>query len=651
MRKLVTLIMVVTLLTVFSFAQINYNKIKVYPQNAQVAVGDVVEYKAIYIDDEGNIVESGFDWTVEPETAGSFSENVFTAESIGEAQIEVTLDTLVGHAEVEIVEESELQTGEFIRICPRKERVLLGKSLLYYLFQKDADGLKLVTADQFAVSPEELGVFESNVFTAESVGEGIITASYGELEDTVDVEVFSREEKEKWSANLPRIKIYPQLRRIALGDTIDFKVAYRDTAEVVPDTNATLSIIPDSLGHFTEDSLFVADYEGEGILTAELDTLADTMYIKIEAKDRWRERYQMEYCLTLFPKDTIVDVGESIAYDVKFNDDGSWIDTVADKWELEGMDIGVMDGNVLKTNAPGFALVRATIGDNVGTSFVIAENPESDPDTNTITITRPQLMGQNDIHHITDVKEGGIWKIGGLPHPFNLFNGGFIYFPMGSLDEDIRINISIPNFAEIRDDTVIFNNEFLTGINFDVYVGDEKVETYEFNTPLIVGMVYKKGLIDQLNINPESLNLYFVSDNMELDPTGIENTTLGYYHKMVFSNVAHFSTLAIKGEKSTTAIETRSDQIQLPESIKLYKNYPNPFNPVTNISYEIPRSLNVELKVYNVIGQNVVTLISGQRDAGKYTVEWDAGNLPSGIYLIRLKAGQKVSVDRALLLK
>ncbi|HMA62073.1 MAG TPA: T9SS type A sorting domain-containing protein, partial [bacterium] len=459
------------------------------------------------------------------------------------------------------------------------------------------------------------------------------------------------EEKEKWSANLPRIKIYPQIRRIALGDTIDFKVAYRDTDLVVPDTNATLSIFPDSLGHFTEDSLFVADYEGEGILTAELDTLADTMYIKIETKDRWRERYQMEYRLTLFPKDTIVDVGESIAYDVKFNDDGSWIDTVADEWGLEGMDIGKMNENVLETDAPGFALVRATIGDNVGTAFVIAENPESDLDTNTITISRPQLIGQNDFHHIAEVKEGEIWRIGGLPHPFNLFNGGFIYFPMGSLNEDIRINISIPNFADIRDDTVIFSNEFLTGINFDVYVGEEKVEPYEFNTPLIVGLVYKKGLLKQLDLNPESLNLYFVSENMELDPTGIENTTVGYYHNMIFSNVAHFSTLAIKGGKSTTSIETRSDQVQLPESIKLYKNYPNPFNPITNISYEIPRSLNIKLEVFNVIGQNVATLVSGQREAGKYTVEWNAGNLPSGIYMIRLKAGQKISVDRALLLK
>ena len=85
---------------------------------------------------------------------GSFTDNVFKAESIGEAKIEVTLDTLVGHAEVEVVEEGELTTAEFIRICPRRERALLGESIPYYLFQKDADGLKLVTADQFAVTPE-----------------------------------------------------------------------------------------------------------------------------------------------------------------------------------------------------------------------------------------------------------------------------------------------------------------------------------------------------------------------------------------------------------------------------------------------------------------------------------------------------------------
>ncbi len=80
----------------------------------------------------------------------------------------------------------------------------------------------------------------------------------------------------------------------------------------------------------------------------------------------------------------------------------------------------------------------------------------------------------------------------------------------------------------------------------------------------------------------------------------------------------------------------RSDA--LPLLFRLDQNYPNPFNPKTVISYRLPVSSFVILKVYNLIGREVATLVNERKSAGDYAVQWDASHLPSGIYFYRLQA-------------
>ena len=81
------------------------------------------------------------------------------------------------------------------------------------------------------------------------------------------------------------------------------------------------------------------------------------------------------------------------------------------------------------------------------------------------------------------------------------------------------------------------------------------------------------------------------------------------------------------------------------------QNYPNPFNPTTTIAYSIPVSADVELAVYNILGQRVATLVSGFQVSGSYQVNFDATQLASGTYLYRIKAGNHVSVKRMVLVK
>ncbi len=87
------------------------------------------------------------------------------------------------------------------------------------------------------------------------------------------------------------------------------------------------------------------------------------------------------------------------------------------------------------------------------------------------------------------------------------------------------------------------------------------------------------------------------------------------------------------------------------DDFALESNYPNPFNPTTQISYQLPENSFVNLVVYNVVGQKVAELVNQEQTSGKYTVKFDASNLPSGVYIYKLQAGEFSDVKKMLLTK
>jgi hypothetical protein len=92
-------------------------------------------------------------------------------------------------------------------------------------------------------------------------------------------------------------------------------------------------------------------------------------------------------------------------------------------------------------------------------------------------------------------------------------------------------------------------------------------------------------------------------------------------------------------------------ELILPNNYTLEQNYPNPFNPSTVISYSLPSASNVKLIVYNTIGQTVNVLENGYKNAGNYSIQFNGGNLPGGIYFYRLEAGQFSQVKKMMLVK
>ena len=93
------------------------------------------------------------------------------------------------------------------------------------------------------------------------------------------------------------------------------------------------------------------------------------------------------------------------------------------------------------------------------------------------------------------------------------------------------------------------------------------------------------------------------------------------------------------------------DNEPLPTKFELSQNYPNPFNPTTVINYSLKNQSNVTLKVYNLVGQEVATLVNTNQAAGSYHVTFDASNLTSGVYFYTLKAGNFVVTKKMMLLK
>jgi hypothetical protein len=141
---------------------------------------------------------------------------------------------------------------------------------------------------------------------------------------------------------------------------------------------------------------------------------------------------------------------------------------------------------------------------------------------------------------------------------------------------------------------------------------------------------------------------------------GIENeSNAGYSLALnslgdVFVTGAHADTLrgafqTIKYSQAGTGVyETTS---MVPENYSLSQNFPNPFNPTTLISYQIPVAGQVTLKVYDILGKEVACLVKEVKNAGNYEVTFNGSNLSSGIYLYQLKSGSFVGTKKLILMK
>ena len=140
-----------------------------------------------------------------------------------------------------------------------------------------------------------------------------------------------------------------------------------------------------------------------------------------------------------------------------------------------------------------------------------------------------------------------------------------------------------------------------------------------------------------------------VPGNIQIQDSATIDKLNGYlYFSFSFYKLVPRYNSDFEGYQGTNSVETVPG---IPEEYSLSQNYPNPFNPSTTILYSIPRSGNVVLKIYNLLGQEVQTLVDQYQPVGNYKVTFDAGSLTSGVYFYSIRSDNFIQVKKMMLLK
>jgi len=160
---------------------------------------------------------------------------------------------------------------------------------------------------------------------------------------------------------------------------------------------------------------------------------------------------------------------------------------------------------------------------------------------------------------------------------------------------------------------------------------------------------------DWLTFNPDSaICLPDSSKDILVTFDATELDTGDYYSSLIITSNDPASseiTVPIHLLVSDTISNINQFVDNIPKTFSLKQNYPNPFNPITTIEFELPKSEFVTLKVYNILGQEVTTLVSKKLQAGKYKYTWDASTFASGIYYYRIQAGTFIKTRKLILMK
>ncbi len=150
-------------------------------------------------------------------------------------------------------------------------------------------------------------------------------------------------------------------------------------------------------------------------------------------------------------------------------------------------------------------------------------------------------------------------------------------------------------------------------------------------------------------------NLHFtISENVPPDTDLTIELVAGDYYPSGFSNVSYptyfIRPILVNGivHVRTTGIADENSPDQIGYGLK---NFPNPFNSLTTVDYQLTAETNVIVAIYSLLGQRVVTLFEGNLEAGQHSITWDASDLPSGVYFARLEAGENTETIKMVLLK
>lgn len=270
-----------------------------------------------------------------------------------------------------------------------------------------------------------------------------------------------------------------------------------------------------------------------------------------------------------------------------------------------------------------FQAYVGTTGYNNLTDYKTASNPN---EQNTI-FKNVSFVSATDLHVVPpsdgDPDLAGITITGIIDD----FDGDLrdTQFPYKGADEGTTIPVELTSFtASVNGNNVVLTWSTATETNNFGFTVERKSDYTEW---INIGFVNGNGT--SVNTN----NYIFTDDKL---PAGIYNYRI---KQTDYNGTFKYYYLA------------ETIEIGLPEEFRLFQNYPNPFNPSTKISWQTPFAARNTLKVFDLLGNEIATLIDEQKEAGRYEIIFDSKDLSSGIYLIQLKVGEFITTKKMTLLR
>ena len=295
----------------------------------------------------------------------------------------------------------------------------------------------------------------------------------------------------------------------------------------------------------------------------------------------------------------------------------------------------------------------------------------------TVTYAEANYTKKIYIDGVLAFSEGNTGDIGYNGRP--LFIGAFktnlgdIILPFkGNIDE-IRIwqkELTPSDILFNMNNQVIGNEEYLVGLwHFNEGTGDTIYDSSPYNVSGVVNdALWSQGFINGGSYVATTLttNVSMGSTILEVDSTsgfslgdfiiiniGGENEEINSIlglGSILLQSPLQFDHLAGELIVKFTPTSIKLDQETSNEYL-LFQNYPNPFNPFTKIILTIPKSEMVQIKVYDILGKEIIKLLNEYKQAGSYEIDFDASNLPSGIYFYRMISGSYAETKKMILLR
>ncbi len=212
----------------------------------------------------------------------------------------------------------------------------------------------------------------------------------------------------------------------------------------------------------------------------------------------------------------------------------------------------------------------------------------------------------------------------------------FSYWTLGDVDSPLPVELSAFT-ASVSAGKVTLNWQTATEINNHGFEIEKMLMRGSHSDPDLSG---EESQWEKIGFIAGSGNSNSPKSYSFIDKTPVASAALSYRLKQIDNDGKYSYSEEITVELSA-----------IPTEFSLSQNYPNPFNPATTIEFSLPKEADVLLKVYNLLGQEVVTLLSGQMKAGYHKVKFDASGLSSGVYLYKIQAGDFSAVKKLMLLK